>query len=391
MKEFESALKDLEGRGLLRKLICLDSSHGSKVIIDGEPFINFASNDYLNLSCRPEIINALADAVRVYGFGSGSSRLLSGTYLPHKRLEDRIARFKGTEAALLFNTGYAANTGIIPAITNSDSVIFSDELNHASIIDGIRLSKAEVKIYRHKDIGHLESLLSASAAGSKIRKRLIVTDSVFSMDGDIAPLKDISYLSKQYEALLMVDDAHATGVLGKNGKGGLEYFGIDNDEIIQMGTLSKALGCFGAFVAGPQELIDYLINTARSFIFSTSLPPAIAEAAITAIDIVASDSGDLRARLLNNSDRLRKGLEGIGFKLLGSETPIIPILTGEIKDTLEISAELYKNKILALPVRPPTVPEGRCRIRFSVTAGHDEGDIVNLIKILGEIRNKAGL
>lgn len=385
MKAFEKALKDLKDRGLLRKPICLDSSRGSKVIIDGERFVNFASNDYLNLSHHPEIINALADAVRVYGSGSGSSRLLSGTYLPHKRLEERIARFKGTEAALLFNTGYAANTGIIPAITDSNSVVFSDELNHASIIDGIRLSKAEVMIYRHKDAGHLESLLIRSAAESGINKRLIVTDSVFSMDGDIAPLKDISYLSRKYDAMLMVDDAHATGVLGENGKGGLEHFGIEDDGIIQMGTLSKALGCFGAFVAGSQELIDYLINTARSFIFSTSLPPAIAEAAITAIDIVHSDPGGLRRKLSGNSDRLRKGLEGSGFETLGSETPIIPILTGEIKDTLEISEELYKHKILALPVRPPSVPEGRCRIRFSVTSGHDEEDISNLIEVLKKV------
>lgn len=386
MKEFKKSLGDLEESGLLRRLLCIESSDGPKVTIGGETFLNFSSNDYLNLSGHPEIINAVSAAAKQYGFGSGSSRLLSGTYLPHKRLEERIALFKGTESALLFNTGYAANTGTIPAITDSDSVIFSDELNHASIIDGIRLSKAEVKIYRHRDVEGLESLLKESHSGKSVKNRLVVTDTVFSMDGDIAPLKDISELCRKYDALLMVDDAHGTGVLGENGRGGLEHFGINDDDIIQMGTLSKAFGCFGAFVAGPKVLIDHLINRARSFIFSTSLPPANAEAAIKAIDIVDTGSEELRTKLSGNSVRLRDGLQEMGFDISGSETQIVPIVTQEIDHTLKIADHLYKNRILSLPIRPPTVPEGRCRIRFSVTAGHNEDDIDLVMETLKSVK-----
>jgi 8-amino-7-oxononanoate synthase len=375
MKEFDEELKELKKKCLLRKLICFESSNKSKLSINGQSYINFSSNDYLNLSKHPEIIKAAMIALEKYGIGSGASRLLSGTYAPHKKLEERIARFKKTEAALVFNTGYAANTGIIPAMTGADTVIFSDELNHASIIDGVRLSKAEVKIYRHRDVNHLEALLKKSLSRRAIKRRLIITDTVFSMDGDIAPLKDIVFLCKKYGAMLMIDDAHATGVLGRTGRGGLEYFGIQADEIIQMGTLSKAFGCFGAFVAGSRDLVDLLVNKARSFIYSTSLPPAIAEACIKAIEIVDSGSQNLRKKLWKNRQRLYQGLKNLGYDTLNSETPIIPLLAGDVKKALKIGDYLRRERIFAPAIRPPTVPEGKCRIRFSVTAAHTDEDI----------------
>jgi len=378
-------IKRLERERLLRRPVCIGLSHGSRIIIDGTEFINFSSNDYLNLSRHPEIINTAIEALNRYGLGSGASRLLSGTYEAHRRLEERIAEFKGTETALVFNTGYAANTGIIPAIAGDDSMIFSDELNHASIIDGIRLSKAEKRIYRHKDMDHLEALLRESGNISRIKKRLIVTDTIFSMDGDIAPLKDLAFLSEKYNALLMIDDAHATGVLGRTGRGGLEHFGITSDRVIQMGTMSKALGCYGSFVAGPEDLINFLINRARSFIYSTSLPPAIVKACIKAFDILEFHSQDLRAKLWSNRERLYQGIRDLGYDTLGSETPIIPILAKDVKTVLDIAQHLYKNKIFAPAIRPPTVPEGKCRIRFSVSAAHSNEEIDLVLKILKNV------
>ncbi len=379
---FNKELASLKQDNLLRKLICANPSSGSRVSINGEPFINFSSNDYLNLSRHPDILKAATSALEKYGFGSGASRLLSGTFTPHKRLEERIARFKDTDAAILFNTGYAANTGVIPAIAGSDALIFSDELNHASIVDGVRLSKAETIIFRHRDTGQIEALLKKSLKSKSIKRRLIVTDTLFSMDGDIAPLKEMAMLSRRYDALLMIDDAHGTGVLGETGRGGLEHFGIKPDNIIQVGTLSKAVGCYGAFVAGRRDLINLLINRARSFIYSTSLPPVVCEAGVKAIDIIESRSTRLRKRLWKNRARLYEGLKRLGFNTLDSVTPIIPVFAGSAKEALKTGRHLYRNKILAPAIRPPTVPEGRCRIRFSVTAGHTDEDIDLLLEAL---------
>jgi 8-amino-7-oxononanoate synthase len=387
VKWFDKELKELKKKELLRKLTCIESSHGSRIIINGKVFINFSSNNYLNLSGHPMIIKSVIASMKKFGYGSGASRLLSGTYVSHKKLEERIAEFKRTERALVFNTGYAANTGIIPAVTGSDAVIFSDELNHASIVDGIRLSRSSVKIYRHKDINHLERLIKKSIGKSKIRRRLIITDSVFSMDGDIAPLRDMLSLCEKYDMLLMIDDAHGTGVIGKTGRGGLEYFSISRTErIIQMGTLSKALGCFGAFVAGSKDLINLLISKARSFMYSTSLPPALAQASTKAIDIVEHESGYRRERLWKNRQRLCYGLTSLGFDTIGSETPIIPVMAGDTERALRVGNYLFKEKLFAPAIRPPTVPDGRCRIRFSVTAAHTNEDIDRLLESLSKIR-----
>jgi 8-amino-7-oxononanoate synthase len=383
---FQLELQEIENSGLLRKTTCLESSNGSRISIKGKTYVNFASNDYLNLTGHREIVQAAVRGLRKYGFGSGASRLLSGTYSPHKKLEERIAKYKKTQAAIAFNTGYAANTGVIPALTDAASVIFSDELNHASIVDGTRLSKADVKIYRHRDMNHLESLLRRTRSNNKIKRRLIVTDTVFSMDGDIAPVNDIAVLSEQYEALLMIDDAHGTGVLGKSGRGGLEHFNIAPGDIIQMGTFSKAAGCFGAFVAGTRELVNLLINRARSFIYSTSLPPSACEAAVTALDILERKSGNLRKRLWKNRDLLCDGLKEAGFNIMDSETPIVPVFMGSEDNALKTARRLYRNNIFAPAIRPPSVPLGKCRIRFSVTAGQTDDDIVRVIEIMRNMR-----
>jgi len=378
----KAEINRLESEGLLRRPVCIESSNGGRITINGSEFINFSSNDYLGLSRHPEIVSSAKGALDRYGVGSGASRLLSGTYEPHERLEERIARFKGTEKAIVFNTGYAANTGVIPAIAGDETLIFSDELNHASIIDGVRLSKAERRIYRHRDLNHLETLLKESLGLARVQRRLIVTDTVFSMDGDIAPLKEMVFLSRKYSAILMIDEAHATGVLGETGRGGLEYFGIVSERVIQMGTMSKAIGCYGAFVAGSEDLINFLLNKSRSFIYSTSLPPVIIEACIKAFDIIESHFKDLRERLWRNRDRLYKGLKDLGYDTLDSQTPIIPILVGDVRSALDLAGHLYKNKIFAPAIRPPTVPEGRCRIRFSVSAVHGKKEIDLLLDCL---------
>lgn len=388
VKEFKKELLKSKKKNLLRKPVCLDLHKDTKISIRGHTFLNFSSNDYLNLSKHPEILETSISAVKKYGLGSGASRLLSGTYEPHRRLEKKIACFKKSRAALVFNTGYAANTGIISALAGEGSIIFSDELNHASIIDGARLSKAVINIYRHRDVNHLESLLKKSIKKEKIKARLIITDTVFSMDGDIAPLRDLVSLSKRYDTLLMVDDAHGTGVIGKTGRGALEFFGLRSDDIIQMGTLSKAFGCFGGFVAGSKELVDFLINKARSFIYSTSLPPLIAEASIKSIDIIERDSDKLTGKLWENRERLYRGLADTGFDTLGSETPIIPVMVGGADKTLRIGRFLYRNNIFSPAIRPPTVPDGKCRIRFSVTAGHTKEEIDAVLETMERMKKK---
>ncbi len=387
MKWFDNELKELRKKNLLRKFTCIESSLGSKISINGQTCINFSSNDYLNLSSHPVIVKTAMKALKKYGLGSGASRLLSGTCLPHVKLEQRITNFKKTPAALVFNTGYAANTGIIPAVSGIDTLIFSDELNHASIVDGIRLSKAKAEIYRHRDLNHLESLLRKSLKRVNIKRRLIITDTVFSMDGDIAPIEDLVFLAKKNNTILMIDDAHGTGVLGKNGRGALEHFSITSaDYIIQMGTLSKAVGCYGAFVAGSMESIEVLISKARSFIYSTSLPPSVAEACTKAIEIVEFKSAQRRKRLWRNRQRLYEGLKSLGYDTLNSGTPIIPVMVGDTKSALKMGNYLFKEKIFAPAIRPPTVPEGKCRTRFSVTAAHTDEDIDRVLESLKNFR-----
>ena len=386
--KFSSDLKELKTHSRLRKLTCIDSPQGATVRIKGRSYLNFSSNDYLSLSGNTVIVNAAVRSLRKFGTGCGASRLLSGTLTPHQRLEERVAQFKKSQSALLFNSGYAANTGIIPVIAGDDSILFSDELNHASIVDGTRLSKAEVKIYKHSDMDHLDALLKKSLWGSVNKRRIVVTDTVFSMDGDIASLKDIAALCRKYDAALMIDDAHGTGVLGKTGRGGLEHCGVRGKDIIQMGTFSKAAGSFGAFVAGSADLIRILVNRSRSFIYSTALPPAVAAANIEAINIIERRSVQRRRRLWKNREDLYQGLKNLGFNTLSSETPIIPVLTGDVHRTNRLANYLFSQYIYAPAIRPPTVPEGGCRIRFTVTAGHNREDIDSLLNVLKQYKRK---
>ncbi|MEW6675919.1 MAG: 8-amino-7-oxononanoate synthase [Nitrospirota bacterium] len=383
MPVLSEKLKILKEKSLLREIKDRESPQGPRVQFGGREYINFSSNDYLGLANHPYIIDKAKKAMDNYGHGSAASRLLGGGSILHKELEERIAQFKGTEAALVFNSGYAANTGIIPTIADEDTAIFSDELNHASIIDGCRLSKAKTLIYRHRDLSHLEELIKKEDA----KKKIVITDTVFSMDGDIAPLKEIysicaslnSTLSTEHSTLLYIDDAHGTGVLG-NGRGALAHFHIKPEPwIIQMGTFSKALGSFGGFVAGSRDVIEWILNTARSFIFSTALPSCIIAASIAAVELIENDS-ELIKRLWENRNKVADGIKELGYDIMGSETPIIPLKTGTIEETLRVSRHLYEKGIFAPAIRPPTVKEPR--IRITVTAAHTDEDIERLIEAL---------
>jgi len=382
---FSKSLTRLKKMNLLREIQNCNSPQGPRITLGRRTFINFSSNNYLGLANHPHVIDSAQKAIKKFGFGSGASRLLCGGSILHSELEKKTARFKSTESALLFNSGYSANTGIIPAIAEEGDVIFSDELNHASIVDGCRLSKAKVIVYEHKNINALEKLLKKT----KARRKIIVTDSVFSMDGDIAPLKEIysiclnSALRIPHSALLLyIDDAHGTGVLGK-GQGSLAHFGIKPEPwIIQMGTFSKALGSLGAFAAGSKDSINWIMNTARSFIFSTALPSCVAAASIAALEVIHREP-ELLKRLWANREQAVHGITKLGYDTAGSETPIIPIRTETVEKARQISRRLMEKGIFAPAIRPPTVKEPR--IRITVTAEHTEEDIEKLIKALSKV------
>jgi 8-amino-7-oxononanoate synthase len=384
---FKQELSSLENKHLLRRLTVIESHDGPYVIVGGRKLLLMCSNDYLGLSSHPALREAAHIALRQFPFGSGASRLVSGTGPLHQELEDKIARFKGVESALVFNSGYAANTGIIPAISGEGDVILSDALNHASIVDGCRLSKACIEIYRHCDVHHVEELLRKS---SNARRKLIVTDGVFSMDGDCAPLGELVSLAEKYDAILMVDDAHATGVLGKSGRGTAEHLGLSGRIPIQMGTFGKALGSFGAYVAGSKDLVDYLLNLSRSFMFSTALPASVCAASIAAIDIVEREP-EHRKQLWKNRARFVKGLTSLGVAIGNTETPIVPLMIGESKRTLDAVEKLLECGIYAAAIRPPSVPEGSARIRTTITATHSDEDIDRALDIFGKLKREGYL
>ncbi len=366
MENIRLKLEELKEAHLYRELKTVTSAQGASVMLGKKEYILLSSNNYLGLADDERITRAAGEALTRYGFGAGASRLISGTMAPHVELERAIAKFKGTEAALLFNSGYSANLGLISALAGRNDVIFSDKLNHASIIDASILSHTKVRRYPHKDMEILEKFLKNS---NRYARRMIVTDGVFSMDGDIAPLKEIVELAEKYDTLVIVDDAHATGALGENGRGTLEHLGVESDRVIQMGTLSKALGCFGAFVAGKRDLIDYLINKSRAFIYTTALPPAIAAAALAAIRIAKSGK-KLRKKLFENVEFMRDGLIDAGFKVPNHDSQIIPVVIGKAEETLKLSQHLYDNGVFIQAIRPPTVPKGTCRLRITPTAAH---------------------
>jgi 8-amino-7-oxononanoate synthase len=377
----EEALTDLRLKGLTRGLRCLSGAQGREIVVDGKKVLNFCSNNYLGLAGDPRLAQAAADSLRHEGFGSGASRLVCGNMTAHRQLEEKLAAFKGSESCLLFSTGYMANVGIISSLFGREDIIFSDRLNHASIIDGIHLSRAEYKRYPHRDMAALEEMLKSAGL---FRRRAIITDSVFSMDGDIAPLDKIVDLAQKYDSLVMVDEAHAFGVMGENGKGLAEHFGLEDKIDIQMGTLSKAAGSFGAYCCGPASLISFLINKARSFIYTTGLPPSVAAASLKAVELIESQPR-LRDQLWENTSYMRTALHAMGFDTLDSQTPIVPVVVKDPRLAVEFSNRLFNGGILIGAVRPPTVPVNTARLRLTVTAAHTRQDMDCVLRQLQQI------
>jgi 8-amino-7-oxononanoate synthase len=368
----EEDLRQIRDKNLFRLLTELQSGQSPEVLIDGKWYILLGSNNYLGLTTDPKVKEAAIKALEKYGTGSGGSRLVSGSSDLHRELEERIANFKKTEAAILFSSGYLANIGTISALAGPGDVIYSDELNHASIIDGCRLSRAETRVYKHCDIEHLKHLLFSDR--SQKVKKLIVTDTVFSMDGDLAPLPEIVELAEHYGCMLMIDEAHATGVLGNRGSGATEHFGVEDRVPIVMGTLSKAVGSLGGYVGGNRQLIDFLRNRARSYIFDTSLPASSLAASLAAIDIIEFEP-DRRKYLWRLIDTFKPGLEKIGLEILPSDSAVIPVLIGEAQPALDFARVLRENRVFTPAVRPPSVPPGKCRIRATLMATHKEEHI----------------
>lgn len=368
---FEDYLAELSEKHLMRRLLPLESGTGPVVRIDGREVLLFASNDYLGLARHPDVVAAAVHATQVYGAGAGAARLVSGSLPPHQQLDEALAQFKGAESALTFGSGYLANIGAIPALIGRGGLILADRLCHASLVDGCRLSGADFRVYRHNDMEHLAELLGKRRKG---RPTLIVTDGVFSMDGDLAPLPALAALAESYDANLYIDDAHGTGVLGAQGRGTAEHYGLGSRLPLQMGTLGKALGSSGAFIAGPEPSIRYLLQRCRSFMFATAPTPGSAAAALAALRIVEQEP-DRRRRLWDNRERLFAGLRRLGFTLAPTMTPIMPIVVGRAETAVRLAEQLLADDIFAPAVRPPTVPPDTSRIRVTVTAEHTAAHI----------------
>jgi len=368
---FQNRLRQLADRSLTRHLHTLESATGPTIQLAGRTVILLASNDYLGLATHPDVIQAAMQATQQYGAGAGASRLVCGTLPPHTELEQALAGFKQTPSALIFGSGYLANLGLIPSLIARGGLIFADRLCHASLIDGARLSGADLRVYRHRDPNHLESLLKRTRAG---RPLLIVTDGLFSMDGDLAPLPELATLAERFGATLYVDDAHGTGVMGPSGRGTLEHLGVEDRIPFHMGTLGKALGSSGAYIAGPTDLTQYLVSTCRPFMFTTAPSPGSAAAAQAALTVIQQDPSR-RARLWRNREHLFSGLTRLGFRLTESVSPILPILIGEADNALAFAQQLLTHGVYAPAIRPPTVPDGSSRIRVTVTAEHSPEQI----------------
>ncbi|OFW02527.1 MAG: hypothetical protein A3G20_05420 [Acidobacteria bacterium RIFCSPLOWO2_12_FULL_59_11] len=370
-----ATLDSLKKAGLHRKLRDLQGAPGPRLTVDGRTVLLFCSNNYLGLATEARLKQAAHQAIEAFGCGATGSRLISGNLEPYKLLEQELASFKGTEAALVFTSGYQANVGTISALGGPRDVIFSDSLNHASLLDGGRLSRAEVLVYNHCDVEDLERKLALPSAA---RRKLILTESVFSMDGDLAPLQDITFLAKKYGALLLVDEAHATGVFGPTGAGLVEALGLQQQVDIQMGTFSKALGSLGGYIAGSRDLISYLLHRARSFIFTTALPPAVVAASTAALQIVRQEP-ERRQALWNNVAHLREGLEQFGFDLRPTQSQILPLRLGEAQRTMAACRFLLKQGVFVQGIRPPTVPLGTARLRISPMATHSKKEIAEAL------------
>jgi glycine C-acetyltransferase len=374
--------------GTYQRLRELESACAPESRFDGREVINLASNNYLGLTTHPKLIEAAIEAARKYGAGSGAVRTISGTMDLHMELERRIARFKNVEACVVFQSGFAANAGTVSAILTPDDHIISDELNHASIIDGCRLSKAKIHVFPHRDVSGAEAKLAALRDSPG--RKLLISDGVFSMDGDVAGLPALVELAEKYGAIMMVDDAHASGVLGRNGRGTVDHFGLDGRVDIQVGTLSKAVGVLGGYVCGRRELIEFLYHRARPFLFSTSHPPAVAAACLAAFDVLEQEPERI-GNLWKNTRHFQSALRSAGFDTGASETPITPILVGEAKTAFEFSRQLFEAGLLATGIGFPTVPQGKARVRTIVTATHTTRQLDQAVAILVDVAGRMGI
>ena len=380
MLDFSPRLADLAQGGLLRRRQVVQAADGPMLSVDGRNYLAFCSNDYLGLAQHPALAEAACRGAERYGVGAGASALISGHSEVHEALEARLARFVRMPRALHFSSGYMANLGILPALAGRGDTIFSDALNHACLIDGARLSRAEVEVYPHADLGALERLLAACDTGGKV----IATDAVFSMDGDIAPLPGLVALAERYDAWLLVDDAHGFGVLGEGGRGTLAHFRIASPRVAYMGTLGKAAGVYGAFVAGDEALVEWLLQRARTYIFTTACPPLLACAVIASIDLI--EAGDeRRARLGFLIESLKKQLRTLPWRLLPSETPIQPLVVGDNRAALELAEGLRARGLWVPAIRPPTVPQGSARLRIALSASHEMRHVGELAAALKEL------
>jgi glycine C-acetyltransferase len=386
-------LDALKQKGTYFKLRVLDDEQAPVCHFDGRKVINLASNNYLGLTTHPKLREAALAATRKYGVGSGAVRTIAGTMKIHMELEERIARFKGVEACVVFQSGFTANAGTVSSFLGKDDYIISDELNHASIIDGCRLSRAKILVFRHKDVAHAEEQLASVA--NLPGKKLLISDGVFSMDGDIGPLPGLCDAAEKYGAIMMVDDAHSSGVLGRNGRGTIDHFGVHGRVDIQVGTLSKAIGALGGYVCGTRDFIEYLYHRARPFLFSTSHPPAVAASCIAAFDVLENEP-ELIEQLWTNTRFFKKELGLLGFNIGGittpaSETPITPIIIGDGRATMDFSKAIFDEGVMGTGIAFPTVPEGKARVRTIVTATHTEAELSQALEVLGKVGKRMRL
>ena len=386
-------LDDLKAKGTHFRLRVLEDEQAPVCTFDGKKVINLASNNYLGLTTHPKLREAALEATRKYGVGSGAVRTIAGTMKIHMELEEKIARFKNVEACVVFQSGFAANAGTVSAVLGKDDFIISDQLNHASIIDGARLSRARILVFEHKNTAQAEEKLAS--VKNEPGKRLLITDGVFSMDGDIGPLPALCDLAEKYGAIMMVDDAHASGVLGRNGRGTVDHFKVHGRVDIQVGTLSKAIGALGGYVCGSRDLIDFLYHRARPFLFSTSHPPSVAATCIAAFEVLESEPERIE-KLWENTRFWKKELGLLGFNIGGvntpaSETPITPIILGDGKLTMDFSRELFQQGVLGTGIAFPTVPEGKARIRTIVTATHTQDELQQALEVLKAVGKSMGI
>ena len=386
-------MNELKAKGTHFRLRVLDDQQAPVCHYDGKEVINLASNNYLGLANHPKLVEASLKATRELGVGSGAVRTIAGTMRIHMELEEKIARFKNVEACVVFQSGFAANAGTVSAILGKEDFILSDELNHASIIDGARLSRAKIKVFRHKDAAHCEELLKE--VQNEPGHKLVITDGVFSMDGDIGPVDKLAAVAEKYGAIMMVDDAHASGVLGRNGRGSIDHFGMDGRVDVQVGTLSKAIGALGGYVCGSKDLIDYLYHRARPFLFSTSHPPSVAATCIAAFDILEQEPERIE-RLWSNTRYFQGELKRAGFNIGGvntpaTETPITPVIIGEGRAAMDYSRALFEEGVMGTGIAFPTVPEGKARIRLILTSEHTRAQMDRALETLERVAKRMGL